>query len=206
MSNGQIIQSQVDDFVTKDEAFTSVDIANAIKTTGVWIRNREVAAWLRSDFQSDDYETSRIDVGGGRQANLYHPDFFDASNYDGQNQKAMNPDDFKALHGDNTGDVTAAVDTGDALDTDEEQDFNENSRTVCSSLGRIWIPVSIVSQLGYKPGDTIHNGHFGLLSGNNLMVHHDGRVAIQSSNVGTFADGDKIAIYVKDSKVVYEAS
>ena len=49
-----LIKAKIDEYVTKNEAFTSVDIANAIKTDGTWIRNRDVAAWLRKNFSAAD--------------------------------------------------------------------------------------------------------------------------------------------------------
>ena len=100
----QIVEEKVYGFVATGEAFTSVDVANAIKRDGEWVRNREVASWLRSDFlqsptvANGDYVQTMIDVGQGYRANLYHPFHFDVTNYAGKNQKALNPDEFNALH------------------------------------------------------------------------------------------------------------
>lgn len=208
----QVIQTKVDEYLTQSEVFTSVDIANAIKKDGTWIRNREVARWLRENFSEHDlfaannYEKDMIDVGGGYQAFLYFPDYFDPNNYNGQNQKAMNPDDFQALHPSaSTVAVTGNVPVDD--DSDEEQDFNEDSRTVAVSKGRIWVPTSIISQLGMDtPGEDVDNVKLGLSGDPKLIIHDDGRVSISSKDVnsGFFVNGDKIVISIKNNKAIFE--
>lgn len=205
MVSEQIIQNQVNDFVTKDEAFTSVDIGNAIKRSGTWIRNREVAIWLRNNFNNPDYEITMIDVGRGFRANLYHPDYFDSDNYDGKNQKAINPDDFKTLHSINDDDNEIVTFQTESENTEEEeQDFNENSRTVKISKGRIWIPASIINQLGLDIGYMIDHALLGIPGNGKLHVHYDGRVSVNASKVGSFKDGEKITIYIKNNKVIYD--
>lgn len=202
-----VIQAKVEEFTNREEAFTSVDIANAIKEDGTWIRNRIVAAWLRNNFDVEDYEKAMIDVGSGRQASLYHPDFYDPANYTGQNQKAINPDDFKELHPD-ADDVVTAVDTTDT-DDEEEQDFNENSRTVSVSKGRIWVPASIINQLGMNtPGEEVDISKLDLTGKPTLTVHEDCRISVASKDVnsGAFLDNDKITVSIKNGKAVFERS
>lgn len=205
MTNEQIIQTQVNDFITKDEAFTSVDIANAIKRAGTWVRNREVATWLRRNFNNPDYEITMIDVGRGFRANLYHPDYFDPNNYDRKNQKAMNPDDFKTLHSINDEDDNIVISQTKSEDTEEEQDFYENSRTVKISKGRIWVPASIINQLGLDIGHMVDHVVLGIPGNGRLHVHYDGRVSVTASKIGSFKEGEKITIYIKNNKVIYEA-
>lgn len=206
MSNDDlIIQAKVNDFVDREEGFTSVDIANAIKKDGAWIRNRVVAVWLRNNFDVEDYERTMVDVGSGRQAFLYHPDFYDSANYTGQDQKALNPDDFKELHPD-ADDVVTAVNTTDT-DDEEEQDFNEDSRTVSVSKGRIWVPTTIMVQLGMETsGEEVDNSKLDLTGDPTLTVHDDGRISVASKDVnsGAFLDNDKITVSIKNGKAVFE--
>jgi hypothetical protein len=201
-----VIQAKVNEFTDREDAFTSVDIANAIKKDGMWIRNRIVAAWLRSDFDVDDYEKTMIDVGSGRQAFLYHPDFYDSVNYTGQDQKAINPDDFQELHPD-ADDVVTTIDLSN--DDEEEQDFGEDSRTVSVSKGRIWVPASIITQLGMNvPGEEVDNSKLDLSGDPKLIVHEDCRISVASKDVnsGTFIDSDKIVVSIKNGKAVFEKS
>lgn len=209
MSNDQIIENKVEEYVNRNEAFTSVDIANAIKIEGTWIRNREVAAWLRHNLLNitgNNYQRTLVDVGQGRQASLYHPFFFDSSNYIGQNQNALNPDDFNALHPNGIIGLSKSYGLSDASnENDEEEDFNEDSRTVSVTVGRVWIPATIIAQLGMKPGEDADNGKLNLINSSNLTVHDDGRVSVTSKNINaSFQDGDKIKIFVKDNVTIYE--
>jgi len=206
MSNNDTIQAKVEEFVNDEEAFTSVDIANAIKRDGTWIRNRVVAAWLRDKFFQiiigGSYSQTMISVGQGKQANLYHPYFFDKNNYTDKDQNALNPDDFNAIHPNTP--VTPSTSVSDDSDSDEEQDFNEDSRTVSISLERLWIPSSIINQLGMKPGDYVDSIKLNLKNDPKLTVHHDGRVSASLKDVDpSFGDGDKIKIYVMGDSAVY---
>jgi len=206
MNNKDIIREKVEELINDDEAFTSVDIANAIKRDGTWIRNREVASWLRDSFFQADvggrYSKTMISVGQGKQANLYHPFFFDSSNYTGTDQNALNPDDFNAIHPNTP--VTPSTSISDDSDSGEEQDFNEDSRTVSVSLERLWIPSSIISQLGMKPGEYVDSIKLNLKNSPKLTVHNDGRVSASLKDVDpSFGDGDKIKIYVVGDTAVY---
>lgn len=91
--------------------FTSVDLANKVKKDGSWIRNREVAAWLRQNINANSgpgvptYDTTMIDVeitDNGVQttveARLYHPMGTDPDLYTGTDAVAVTPDDFAKMH------------------------------------------------------------------------------------------------------------
>lgn len=212
MTNEQVIESKVNDFIVKNEAFTSVDLANSIKKDGTWIKNRRVASWLRSNFKADDYETTMIDVGGSNgQANLYHPDFFDEMNYDGQNQKAMTPTEFEALHGINPLQTTSGTDDSEEDESDEEEDSldaeeqdSSITRIVTITMDRIWIPAPIIRKLGWQSGDSVDNHRIGISGNSKLLVHIDGRVSVSKNYWnGTLDNGDKVSISYKDDKIEF---
>jgi len=96
-----LIKAKADEFVSRQEAFTSVDIANAIKRDGTWIRNSDIAEWLRNNFFATDYTNSLITVGVGNdsmRALLYHHDTYDSAHYDKVDQQAITPDEFNKIH------------------------------------------------------------------------------------------------------------
>ena len=100
----QIIETTVDQFVNDKKGFTSVDICNAIKITGTWVGNRDVAKWLRNWAPPAGYGITKItvqvvDTGKDAQASVYLPDTLSISDYTSTAQEAMTPDAFKALHG-----------------------------------------------------------------------------------------------------------
>jgi hypothetical protein len=99
----QIIQDKVTEFVNDTKVFTSLDIANAIKTDGTWIRNREVASCLRNWTPPVGYGMTKISVtvtgGGPTQASVYVPNTLSLSDYVATAQDAMTPTEFETLHG-----------------------------------------------------------------------------------------------------------
>ncbi|RKZ87363.1 MAG: hypothetical protein DRQ39_04275 [Gammaproteobacteria bacterium] len=100
----QIIETTVDQFVNDKKGFTSVDICNAIKITGTWVANREVAKWLRNWAPPSNYGITKItvqvvDTGNTAQAGVYLPDNLSVSDYTATAQEAMTPDAFQTLHG-----------------------------------------------------------------------------------------------------------
>ena len=102
--NDTKIEATVDQFVNDEKGFTSVDIANAIKTEGTWVPNREVAAWLRRWTPPSNYGITKItvqvvDTGATAQAGVYLPDNLSVSDYTATSQEAMTPAMFETLHG-----------------------------------------------------------------------------------------------------------
>jgi hypothetical protein len=97
MCDTNIIFNKALEFTTKGKQFTSVDVANAIKGDGVWVRNREVAAFLRENiFKVDStYTKEVIDVtlpnGATAEATLYKPKWRDSGDYTDRSQKASPP-------------------------------------------------------------------------------------------------------------------
>ena len=103
MNNEGIIEAKVDEFTARGQGFTSVDICNSIKVDGTWIRNRDVAAWLRRWTPPVGYYSARITVqlGGGDKvtAAAYLPNDLTPADYADTAQTAMTPKEFEDLHG-----------------------------------------------------------------------------------------------------------
>jgi len=98
------IETTVDQFVNDGKGFTSVDIANAIKTAGTWVGNSKVASWLRKSTPPSNYGITKVtvqvvDTGSTAQAGVYLPDSMAVSDYTATATEAMTPDQFKTLHG-----------------------------------------------------------------------------------------------------------
>ena len=95
MSN-EIIEAKVKEFVAGVKSFTSIDIANEIKKGGHWVRNRDVAKWLREEFQYlwDGYTKKIIDVDDGYEAILYYSHLIDPDEYVTTDLVAITFDEF----------------------------------------------------------------------------------------------------------------
>jgi DNA-binding CsgD family transcriptional regulator len=105
--NTSIIENVVSEFIQKGQLFTSIDIANEVKTRGEWIRNTEVAGFLRKNVislarqQNLDYEMVQVSVStstGSAQANVYFMSGDDPHSYTNTTQTAMTPAEFLQLH------------------------------------------------------------------------------------------------------------
>lgn len=103
MSNDATIAAKVAEFVGEEKGFTSVDICNSIKGDGTWIRNREVASFLRRWSPPVGYYSARVTVtlegGGSASAAVYMPNTMTPAEYVETSQSAMTPAEFEALHG-----------------------------------------------------------------------------------------------------------
>ena len=132
--NDTTIQAKVDEFVAATKGFTSVDIANAIKTDGEWIGNREVAAWLRRWTPPGNYGITKVEVeladGSTARAGIYLPDTMAVKDYTATAQEAMTPDQFEALHGFNPVAPSAANPPKDYPVPDASADSSDNSSAV----------------------------------------------------------------------------
>lgn len=101
MINETEIKAVIAEFMQANRLFTSVDVANHIKRAGTFIRNRDVAAYLRNEWfnicnELDcDYRTEMIMVGENHDVAtfLYLPFDESINNYTETNQKALSPDD-----------------------------------------------------------------------------------------------------------------
>jgi hypothetical protein len=220
----QKIREAVQDFVTAEKLFTSVDVGNAIKkiTHDMGVRNREVRDWLRSNMGKDpvlaDYVSEPIDVNNGsRVAMLYRPHWKDASDYIDRNQKALGPNDLSALSP-STAAASQNATSGSASVVDDSVPSVIDSGTHVSTSDpgvklvrkgrysrRIQIPGDITQALGWVSGQTvdiskikIHNGKLN----SNLKVWYDGRVSIPRNVVGY--GQDPVNIILKDDEIYFE--
>jgi hypothetical protein len=99
------IRVEAGQWMQRGKMFTSVDIANSLKQRGDWVRNRDVADFLRTNVVNMapqygfKYTTTTIDVklpnGSNTEATLYHVSGTNAATYTKTNQKAMSPDEAK---------------------------------------------------------------------------------------------------------------
>lgn len=183
-SNDEVIEQKVKDFMQQSKMFTSVDICNAVKDDGTWIRNREIATWLRDRFKAfnlqNQYAVTQITVGNNLRANLYHPAMMNVFDYKDTNQKALTPDDFKAKHK-----FDAPVSKSSTLSNNAIKTF------VCVRNDRIRIPVDIVKQMSLNPGDSVNQSMFSIPVSNKLKVTKDGRINLINENLPT-----KVKIFV----------
>jgi hypothetical protein len=209
-SDEVLIKAKVDEFVSKSKSFTSVHIANAIKTDGHWVKNSDVASWLRDNYSNiPGYIQSSILVsgsGGPGRANLYHPICDDPSMFTDTSISAMTPDEFKRIHGFDPF-TTAVTSTSTIVGVLPQTKGKKIVLLECVShdnTGRIRIPASIVKKLGLKPHQKVTDKKFAIKNiPDGLRVHKDGRVSIprQCTNVRF---GDNVKIFLKDNVVGFE--
>jgi len=192
MNNTTIIENKIKDLITNKVLFTSVDVSNAIKQEGVWIRNREVAGYLRQyDFTSESYQRSNITVANGRSASLYHPDYADPSNYTKTNQRTITKSEV-----DKTNPPTLKIIPSIPATT------KVHARVVNK---RFRIPKKLVEKIGLKPGDKvdiskIDTSLFTKIS-NKLIVTKDGRINIMSASLDPLIQNSNISVYENNGKI-----
>jgi hypothetical protein len=202
------IKQKVQEFVDRKEMFTSVDISNAIKKDGIWIRNAEVRNWLRANSRDpnvfDGYSSSAISVcGGNTDATLYHPSLGDPDDYQARDQQPLTPYDVKAIQKQKVGQPipAAAPDIGDVLSTRTD---DADMVAVIKSKERVKIPGNMIKALGWKIGDTIDPAviktHRVIRA--TLKVGKDHRVSVPRSaiNWGT----DPVKVMLKGGTIVFE--
>ena len=192
------VQEKVIEFINDEKLFTSVDIANAVKRDGLWVRNREVRDWLRENFSNKtifkNYTTTQIMVcKGSSAATLYHPDNVDANAYLETDQHTLTPDEVKAISKSKVGKVkpSAAPDIKKMLVTPSFDDEPEEDKapvvmqTIIRSVDRIKIPGLMIKKLGWVPGQIVDPALIltsKILPGD-LVVNGDYRVSIPRSSV-----------------------
>jgi len=179
------IQAQFEKFVAADAMFTSVDIGNAIKENGTWVKNSDVSIWLRNNALTiaTNYCSTLIDVLNGTQKTfLYHPAGTNPDDYQTRNQAALPP---------NPNMKSATMSTCLAscpASTTVKTKLRSDSRA------RLRIPATLVRQLGLNPGDVVDFSKilFHKEPDNDLIVYKDGRISF-SRNCLSFGDGPVLA-------------
>lgn len=181
-----IIQAQFESFVEAEAMFTSVDIGNAIKENGDWVKNSDVAIWLRNNALAiaTNYCSTLIDVNNGTQkAFLYYPSGTNPDDYQTRNQAALPPNpNMKTIT------VTSACSASCPASSVSKIKLRSDSRT------RLRIPAILVRQLGLNPGDVVDFSKilFHKQPENDLIVYKDGRISF-SRNCLSFGDGPVFA-------------
>jgi len=201
------IKAKVQEYISKEEMFTSVDIANAIKRDGIWVRVKEVRDWLHANSNDQtlfgDYGQSTIDVCGGKaQATLYHPAFKDPNEYVARDQVSLTPDEVKDIQKKVAGTTNASAtpDITAVFDNTSTPDLS----VVIKSKERIKIPGEITRKLGLKPGDRVDPAliktHTVITK--DLYVNSDYRISIPRSSVNWAPSPVKVML--KSGEVVFD--
>jgi len=210
------VLEKVTQAIKEDRMFTSVDIANEVKSEGLWVRNREVRDWLLENFTDKDlfgnYTISQIYVcNGSSVASLYHPALSDPNDYLERNQKPLTPDEVKTIALAKVGTVkdSMAPDLNKILpdtfdDDDDDQGVIVDMTITIRSKDRIKIPGAMIRALGWIPGQIVDPALIlttNTISGN-LKVNDDYRVSIPRSAVpwGT----DPVNVILKTGKIHFE--
>lgn len=209
------VQEKVIEFIRAGKLFTSVDIANAVKNEGLWIRNREVRDWLHDHFSDksifENYIISNITVcNGSSAASLYHPDTLDPSLYVETNQRTLTPDEVRAIAKAKAGKVKTSMAPDikkmlvqPSFDDDDDKP-TVDMEIVIRSTERIKIPGAMIRKLGWIPGQTVDPAL--ILTTNaiagDLTVNNDYRVSIPRSAVpwGT----NPVKVMLKGGKIHFE--
>jgi hypothetical protein len=202
MDTVMIIESTVSEFVKAKKLFTSVDIANAIKSNGTWVRNNVVADWLRKEFtnfmsnQVSDYTTTVITVNyGSDRAALYHPLYESPMNYMNSNLEAIDPFKFKDISGYAMDDDRAKPENVKSssffkctsVSASENTVMNTNvvkkvgvniPHKVYKSVDRLRVPASLVKAVGMAPYSKVKTTKISIVVPDTLRVHSDGRISL----------------------------
>ena len=215
-----VIRTKVVEFIKQQKKFTSVDVSNVIKRDGHWVGNTDVTKWLKANFSNlnselnADFCQTSISVAKGCYATLYMPYMDDARDYTDRNQKALSPDDFKAIHGYSpfqqppvnpttltvvkvTATVTKVPKVGERIITEFKN-------------GRVRIPAVLVKKIGLDPYMTVRPSKLDIDVNEfpkNLRVHADGRISIPRKCIKVDNATVKLAAlkaFVNSKKICFE--
>jgi hypothetical protein len=202
-----VIENMVKEYIGKDEMFTSLDISNAIKNKGVWVRNIEVRNWLHANYGNDifgDYNKTLIDVKGGTaQATLYFPNWKDPEDYEPTDQRALTPAEVDTIRENNDTDILNLLKT--ASKTTKKVKLNSSGvaydERILDSTERLKIPTDFVEAMGYCAGDHIPGGMIRTHRPipDRIIVSNDGRYSIPRDCIDWGTDPVKV---IFDGKVI----
>ena len=129
-----VLRAVVTGWLIAEKPFTSVELCNHMKRLGIWIRNRDVAEYLRSNVEEISNEfgvyvaTTMIGVDASKNATtaatLYHPERYDADNYMSRDLKAITPGEFEAMHGVSPFDNVTIAEPKPVITPDKKGGFN----------------------------------------------------------------------------------
>jgi len=207
-----IVKAKATEFLMQSKAFTSVHLANAIKMDGTWMRNTDVADWLRNSMGSLvsslslNYTATLISVNGGKdRAYLYHPVSFDVNSFTDTNISAMTPDEFQRLHG-----VDPLTGTKVAQPAQATTTIKKSSKKIvllnavsADKSDRFYIPAKIARAIGLRPHQKVTDKKFAIKNiPATLRVHADGRISIPRSC--TTVKKGAVKIFIKDGFIGFE--
>jgi len=219
------VLEKVTEFIKEDKMFTSVDIANAVKSEGLWVRNTEVRDWLQENFSNKTlfgtYVISQISVcNGSSMASLYHPALLNPSDYVDRDQRPLTPDEVRAIAKAKVGtikdsavpDLNKILDKSNDTEDDEDEDTNQGTTsakpvqmsTILTSVERLKIPGAMIRALGWVPGQIVDPALIlttKVLSGT-LVVSADYRVSIPRSAVPW--GKSPVIVILKDGKIHFK--
>ena len=197
MPNDKVIQNKVEEFIQRQDSFSSVDVQIAIAKDGSnWFRNHDISRWLRKNMGNyASYKKELIPTDSGERTYLYFPSFADADNYTKRNQKAILLDEFNRKYlkptvsnrvsfiaSQNTGTSVQSASNNVQTRAPQTQQASsiKQSKHVTISKGRIRIPASIVKQIGWKSGDSVDilKLKTAIPFSAKIRVHKDGRISI----------------------------
>jgi len=215
------VLEKVKEFIDQEQMFTSIDIANALKNDGLWIRNIEVRDWLHKNFQNKDlfkgYIVSPISVMNNNKASLYHPALGNPEDYQERNQLPFTPDQVKAIQKVKKGQYKSDLDIKKILNPPKisnkssrtvnkngkklrKSSLNSDSVVLCSK-DRLRIPAAYIRKIGWKPGDKIDPSVIltTKVISSDITVNYDNRVSIPRNSVPW---GEKpVKVSYKDGKI-----
>lgn len=207
------IRAKVEEFVKKQLMFTSVDISNAIKKDGTWVRNTEVSVWLRKNFNDlndelgSDYTVVQIKVAGSSVvALLYLHITHSADNYTNRDLEAMTPAQFKRLHG---YDPANPPITGKST-VKKVAAANGKLKITEFKSGRIRVPAVLVKAVGMKPGSKVNFKKVAVNTAkisSPLKVHNDGRLSLPRNCIevdSTSVKKDSLFAYVDNGVIKFQ--
>lgn len=203
-----VVEAKVNDFVSRNAMFTSVDIANSIKRDGTWVKNSKVAGWLRTNVLSNNssYASIQISVAQGQHtAFLYYPFTSNPDDYDYQDrdQQALPPQ-----HSQTQAQASHTVVTNTSPSTSVSQTLygnQKNMKVSSDKSNRLRIPAILVKELGLMPGDKVDKTK--ILTNNKdlsdkLKVHKDGRIEFSRKYVAW--DSNPVIASIDNGAIKFE--
>lgn len=212
MDGQSAIRETVLEYVKGEKLFTSVDISNAIKQAGFFVRNREVTAWLHANrddqkhFPNYDYTMTPV-RNDTVQATLYYPCWKDPADYKDTNQRTLTPRDVanlqRALGIQPTKAPVSAAHSKTPVST-VKLTTPGNTCGVIRAKERVKISGKLIKTLGWKPGDTIDTSKIKTKYpvSPDLVVNKDYRVSIPRHACGL--GDDPIKVSMLGGEIIFE--
>jgi hypothetical protein len=209
----KVIRAKVEDFVKKQLMFTSVDISNAIKKDGVWVRNSDTSTWLHRNFNdvndslAADYTVVTIKVLNNTvSALLYLHVTHSADNYTNRDLEAMTPSQFKRLYGYDPTSTPIACKSAKSVSVKT----NGKLKITEFKSGRIRVPAALVKAAGMRPGCKVNFKKIAVNTAkisSPLKVHNDGRLSLPRNCIevdSTSVKKDSLFAFIDNGVIKFE--